>query len=233
MDATRSLAVMQASKWLKVPVLLDGDEMAALLQALSHASIYQTSGLCPQGTGPIDPKDFLEAYRGYVASLKAGLIPDENLYRAYFSAVMTVTEDALFAVPVDETQQVIRVRRPVVQMQNHRFEYSEIDHQYRSMVYGMDSVLWGIQFSYPQLYQNPVTKDVEQVADTPSFPNTRLFRDLQKWVRDNTVATPIVAHNQRTNVPIRLGKACFPWINSHPQLIKKNLKVVDYANPQH
>ncbi len=199
---------------------------------LGEVSIFQTSGICKDGEERIAVQKFLEVYREYVKCLKAGILPEENVYQLYFSGVVTVTEEAVFSIPVAPGQSVVRVRHPVIQMRNHRFDYSEVDHQYRSMVFGQESVLWGIQFSYPQIFQDQVTKDVRQVGDTAEFPNTKLFRTLQKWVRDNTVATPLVAHGIRTNVPIRLGKACFSWINIHPQLMKKELKVVDYGKPQ-
>lgn len=224
-DQSRKLAPMQASKWLKLPMLMEEKELEDLFHYLGDVELYQTSGVLPIGGGIINKSDFLRVYGNYISALKSGQIPDENQFRPYFSAAMSLTEDALFALPVEGNQQVIRIRRPVVQLQNHRFDYSEIDGEYRSMVYGLESVLWGIQFSYPQICQDSKTKEVEQVKDTPDFPNTRLFRAVQKWSREHTSPTPITAHGVKTNLPIRLGKGCFSWINNHPQLIKKGLRV--------
>ncbi len=224
-DEGRKLAPMQASKWLKLPILMEENELENLFHFLGDFKLYQTSGVLPIGGGLVEKADFLKIYSDYLSALKKGQIPNENLFRPYFSAVMTLTDEALFAVPVEGNQQVIRIRRPVVQLQNHRFDYSEIDGEYRSMVYGLESVLWGIQFSYPQICQDAKTKEVEQVKDSPEFPNTRLFRSIQKWSREHTLPTPITAKGVKTNLPIRLGKGCFSWINNHPQLIKKGLRV--------
>lgn len=231
-DAARKLMPMQASKWLKHQILIDAEDMQNLFQNLGDFALYQTSGVCPLGEGNIPKPEFLDCYANYISALKQGQLPDETPLRKYFTAAMSVTEEALFAVPVGEKEQVVRIKQPIVQLQYHRFDYSDVDHQFRSMVYGVDSISWGIQFSYPQLYQNAKTKEVQQVSDSPEFPNTQLFRQLQKWIRHHTVATPFVVEGVRTNVPIRLGKNCFSWINRHPQLLKKKISVVEYVQPE-
>ncbi len=58
------------------------------------------------------------------------------------------------------------------------------------MVLSRKSVTWGLQFSYPQLYQDPRTRQIFKVTDTPEFPNTALFSKLQKWIRSETLPTP-------------------------------------------
>jgi hypothetical protein len=62
-----------------------------------------------------------------------------------------------------------------------------------------------------------------KVADTPEFPNTSLFLALSRWVRQNTLPTPIFDGAKRINLPVRLGKRCFSWIGNHPRLIEKGL----------
>lgn len=224
-DENRKLAPMQASKWLKLPILMETQELESLFKFLGDFDIFQTTGILPLGGGKIDKVEFLRVYEEYLSSLKKGEIPDENTYRAYFSSVISTNDEALFALPVEGGRQVIRIRRPIVQLQSHRFDYSEMDGNYRSMVFGVDSILWGLQFSYPQICQDSKTKEVYQVVEGPEFPNTQLFKKIQKWSRENTVPTPMIANEIKTNLPMRLGKGCFSWINNHPQLIKKGLRV--------
>ena len=45
----------------------------------------------------------------------------------------------------------------------------------------------GDWFGYPQMMEDPDTKEPVQIIDAPAFPNTSLFRTLQKWVRESTV----------------------------------------------
>lgn len=91
------------------------------------------------------------------------------------------------------------------------------------MVFGQTSLFWGVQFSYPQIFMD--SGDPKKVDG--SFANTSLFQEIRRWARDETRATPFLFQGERINVPIRLGKNCFSWINRHPQLLQYNLGVAD------
>jgi hypothetical protein len=216
---------MEASKWLKVQVLAEVSEIAALFQACGAFEIYPTGVLLQPGEGLLSKEKFLEVYGYYVGSLKKGEIPEDPLYRPYFNSVFTVESDFLYAMQTPDGRQLIRTSRPVVQLQTHSLDYSTHDQKFHPMVFGKESILWGIQFSYPQIFLNPETQQVEQVVDNPQFPNTRLFKVLQRWIRETTIPTPMHIGQQKVNIPIRIGKGCLDWINHHPQLAKKGLSV--------
>lgn len=216
---------MQASKWLECQVLLDSDEMEALFLALGQFDIYASGGVVQEGAGWIDKSYFLHQYKDYVDSLKQGILPTQESYRQLFSSVLTRSSDLLCAVPVGNGRQLIRVQRPVIQLQPHQMGFSSLDGKFRPMVFGNDCISWGIQFSYPQLFQDPLSNQVESVGISDQFPNTELFKTLQRWIRHHTVPTPFLVAGQKVNIPVRLGKKCLSWINSHPQLIQKCLQV--------
>lgn len=218
---------MLASKWLSTAVLIDAEELSSLFQFLGDFYIYEVGRTTVRGQGFISKGAFVEQYQKYVAALKTGHLPEEHLYRNLFAAVFTVDLEALYAVAVGENQQVIRPRRPVIQLQPHRMGFSEADGKFRSKTYGPDTITWGIQFSYPQLFQDPKTHEVMSVGISPFFLNTELFHKIQKWVRQNTSATPFIVKEQRINVPMRLGKQCFSWINNHPQLKSAGIRVAE------
>lgn len=228
-QSTTAEQPLQASKWLQVQALLSLHELADLFTFL-EASIglfflYSCGAVCNKDKGKLSKEDFLLTYKGYIEDLMEGRIPDLAYYRSLFSPIMTVTTEALFTIPVGEDRQIIRVSKPVIQLQAHHMDYSLVDKKFHSMVFGRDSIAWGIQFSFPQLYQDNQTKQVEIVKKSVAFPNAALFQFLQKWMRQQTIPTPFIADGLITKVPIRLGKDCLTWINLHPQLISKNLKV--------
>lgn len=220
---------MQVSKSRKLPLLLDVDEMADLLNFLGNFEIYDVSRKVTAETAQISKADFLNAYRTYVQGIKSGELIDEAPLRPYFSAIFTVTPDVLYAIPVGKEEYLIKAKRPVVQLQRHHFIFTDTFH---SGVMGAESITWGIQFSYPQLYLDPKTNAIGKVEKNPLFPNTELFASLAKWVREYTSPTPFIVHGKTSNQPIRLGKRCFGWINNHPSLKAKNLYVADRKNPQ-
>lgn len=214
---------LQAAKWLKVQVLLDSEEMCSLFQALGPFSIYLTGAILLQGQGQISHEAFLRSYQEYVENLKAGEIPDDAAFRQIFSAVFTVTPEALYALDLGDSKVIIRPSLPIIQLQLHRLGFSAVDQKFRSMVFGKDSLSWGIQFSYPQIFEDPNSR---QIVDVDSnYANTALFRELQRWIRRYTLPTPFLVNDERVNVPVRLGKKCFSWINGHPQLALHHLKI--------
>lgn len=217
--------ILQASKWIKCPLLIDVEEMNALFNELSPFYIFQISGIIEIGKAEIPLESFLRVYEQYIEALKQGNMPSESSIRHIFSGILTTSSDHLRSVDIGNDKELVRVVKPVIQMQNHRLHYSEQDKQFHSMVLGSDSIMWGIQFSFPQFYQNPETKMPEKVEGSEQYPNTELFKKLQKWVRQHTTPTPFIVDGEVINVPIRLGKQCYSWINSHPQLRSKGLTV--------
>ena len=217
---------LQASKWLDLQLLIDDEEMANLLSALGDFEIFQVGAVCKVNEGFLTKEDFLRHYKHYVDHLKQGLIPEEKEYRPFFSSVFTVDSDHLFQILVGSDRRILRVQKPVLQLQVNNIAYSSADGKFRGLVFGKESILWGLQFTYPQLFQDATNKEVYNVLEHPQFPNTALFRKLQLWVRQNTIPTPFLVGENRINVPIRLGKLCLPWINNHLQLASSQIRVV-------
>lgn len=221
--STTDEQAMQASKWLDVQALLDVDEMAKLLDHLGSPLLFLTGCVCKKGETEVSKIAFLEAYGRYIDFLKKGILPEESEFRQLFSVVLTVTPDVLFSIPIEGEREILRVFKPTVQMQFHRLGYSGADGKFRPMAFGPNSIFWGVQFSYPQLYQDLKTDQPFVVDESERFPNTSLFRSIQRWMRQHTIPTPFIVDQKRSNVPMRLGKQCLSWINNHPQF--KNLGV--------
>lgn len=198
------------SRWLLVPVLLDPSEMVALFAELGEFLIVDVSRVTAEGE--ISRGDFLNIYSDYVEGLKSGEVQTSP----WFSSCFTTTMEAVEVRPVPDGRAVRRAAAPVIQLQPHTFAHSADDGKFRSMVRGPGAISWGIQFSYPQLFEDPTTREIVKVDAT--FPNSTIFRTLQRWVRHHTRPTPFEVDGKRVNVPIRLGKVCFEWIDKHPQL---------------
>ncbi len=217
--------VMRASKWLKHQVLLDESEMRDLFAALSPFEIFVVSEPVTRETLQIEKEDFLQKYAAYVNALKAGILPEERELRRYFSAVFTSTREALYAMEAGKERYLVKTIKPVVQLQIHHFFVSNIDGKFHSMVLGKDSITWGIQFSYPQIFQSPTTYAYAKVDNSQEFPNTALFHRLVKWLRSHTLPTPFVFQNKRSNEPIRIGRNCLQWIERHPGLVSHQVQI--------
>lgn len=210
--------VYQGSKYLKYQVLCDVEELKALIDG--SFLVYPLSGLS-HGEA-IEPSLFLKEYAFWIEELKQGRLPTEAQLRRITAAAFTAEEDALWKQAVPGNRYLVKMAKPVVQVQAHFFTYSPLDGVFRPMTMGEKAIFWGLQFSFPQIYQDPKTMEFHEVDESA---NTELFQRIKQWVRDQTRATPFIVEGKRVNVPIRLGKACFPWIHRHPQLIEQKIGV--------
>ena len=217
--------ILQVSKWLKVQVFLNAEEMKELIQELEPLFFVIVSEPVKMEESIISAQAFLEKYAEYVHLLQQGQVPPVDEFRRFFSSAMTTSLEGFYALSTGNGKFLIKPNKPVLQLQAHHFFYSDLDGKFHPMVLSPESISWGIQFSYPQLYQDPKTRQVIKVANTPEFPNTALFSKLMKWMRSSTLPTPFEVKGVRINSPIRVGKKSLAWIKNHPQLKQKGIQV--------
>src|SRR5581483_1698951 len=217
--------ILQVSKWLKFQVLLDAEEMNDLLSYLGSAQFVCVAEPVTAEDAVLSSKRFGEKYAAYVELLKQGKVPPASDFRRCFSSAMTTNLSTFYAISIGSDKFLIKPIQPVIQLQAHSFFYSERDAKFHPMVFSAESVSWGLQFSYPQLFQDLKTHQIHKVSTLADFPNNLLFSKLSKWMRNATLATPFVVNGVRTNAPIRIGKKSIAWSKMHPQLQSKGIEV--------
>jgi hypothetical protein len=210
----------QGSKFLKFQVLCDSEELKELFSRMGTFWIYPLTGL--NNGEAISQETFLREHTSWIETLQRGEVPTDATLRKVLACAITSEEDALWKQEVPGGRFLVKIAKPVIQVQAHYFTYSSIDGVFRPMTMGEGSISWGLQFSYPQIYQEPKTMALLEADEEP---NAALFQTIRQWTRDCTRATPFIVDGSRINVPIRLGKNCFPWIHKHPQLIAKGIGV--------
>lgn len=217
---------LSVSKWIKISLLLDESEMAHFLSHLEKTvgpfGFYDVQKITPQGEGIRSSDEFLDSYRSYITYLKKGEVPPFSQFRTLLSPVMSMTEKAFTIEKVDEKRQLIKAILPVIQLQCSQISYSQEDDKFRTQIFGTGGISWGIQVGYPFLYQDPKTYEIQS---TRNFPNTPLFHEIQKWIRNKTRSTPFIVQQKKRNEPIRIGKKCFEWISMHPQLKTQGIQI--------
>lgn len=211
----RSEGIYQGSKWLKVPVLCDAEELSLLFD---HSFfIVPLTGLCDGKV--LEPKSFLDTYAEWIEQLKQGKVPSDPELRKILACGWTESLESVWLQEIPTKGFLTKISSPIIQVQAHYFSYSRLDRVFRSMSMGEGSVFWGLQFSFPQLFQDPKTMEIHTAGKYPLFEKVRL------WAREHTRATPFLVDGTKTNVPIRLGKKCFSWIEKHPQLQEQGIRV--------
>lgn len=221
--------VFNASKWSKHQILLSSIEMKDLLQTLERMFILPAFGPIASSLSITPLNDFLDQYDKYIQDIISGTQIDEAFYRRFFCNYLTTDLSLVYAVALANNRIITKVSRPVVQMQFHQFFYSTTDQKLHSMMMTKDSVHWGIQLSYPQIFEDPHTHQFFKITESIDFPNTLFFKNIVKWIRKNTIPTPIEVDGKKLWAPFRTGRGCFSWVNSHNQL-KMNGMVISNFN---
>jgi lipoprotein signal peptidase len=210
--------VYKAAKWLKFQVLCDATELKKLIDRLPGLTAFPLGVFCDGQAIAWDT--WLAEQQRAIDALKGGQVPEDK------GGAVCWTQDraALWLHKIDNKGFLVKIRTPVVQVQPHSLTYSPVDGVFRPMSFGPESIVWGLQFSYPQLYQDPVTNEVI------AAPKSAVFEEIRKWVRETTRATPFQVGEKRINVPIRVGKRVLPWIARHPQLVRQQITIWESAH---
>lgn len=190
------IPVYQASKWLKLPLLISSQEMGEVLSLLPEW-IVPLSGVILRGQEIISPSEFLQAHEEFSRQIDSGISrpkSDKRLTCAFTSNLNTVRK---IDVPGGL---LIRVIKPVIQVQPYFLHYSQTADCFFDTTFSQDSFAWGVVFSIPQLFQNPETLEIEKV-------HVPEFKALQVWARSHTMPTPFqVSENRLINFPARISK---------------------------
>jgi hypothetical protein len=216
-----SLQRYNVSKWIKHQLLVDETEMTSLFDHLGSFFLYNVSELVSDPK--ISKEGFLKTYQAYIAALKRGEVID---VRRELSPALTTVEEAVAVREMKPNLFLAKPVLPVVQMQKHNFLPSSVDGKFYPMVLGQESISWGVQVAYPQIFQNP--EDQSYVKVGADFSNTPFFAKLTRWIRDFSSPTTLIWNQIKTATPLRLGKKCYPWINTHPQLMAQGITVHVY-----
>ena len=148
------------------------------------------------------------------------LLPPPPL-RRFFSLMLSASLDVFYAVEVSPGKNVIKASLPVIQIQMFHCFFSSFDHQIRSMVISPESFGWGIQISYPQIYEDPHTHQFSKVLlEEEKFPNSKAFKTIVSWLRKNTQPVPLQEDGGLAYAPFRIGKRSLEKRQTHVGLQK-------------
>lgn len=209
----------QAAKWMKLQMLIDANGLNSLLKALQPLQIVSLSSVGSMEQLFLSSEQYVASYAGWIERLKQGLLPEESELRPYQATAWVMDEESVWLQEIPKQRFMAKVCKPVLVVQIHFMGYSTVDGEFRPMVLSKESLFWGLQFSFPQVYQDPKTGQLLEVEEK------EIFSVLRRWSRDHTVPTPMLANGKKVNLPIRLGKECFSWIDRHPQLMQHKLQI--------
>ena len=201
----------QVSHPLKFPVFLTRNELEKLFEAMGRPLIAQTSRLVSEDEIFVQPEEFFAAY--------------ERRDRAILSSVLTKDSGALYGMRQKDGRILVRSCQPVMQMHLFHFTLSHDRQECLQMAHGSGAIPWGIELFFPTRFRDPKTLKDCEVLKEERFVNRNILKAAQKWVRQNTIPTPLLIDGARKNQTFRLGKEKVSTINRYEPLIENGLKI--------
>ena len=156
--------------------------------------------------------EFARLYEKYIATLK-GKIPRERIALSY---ALSQRLENFCTVKLSSNKYVCRMTGPDVQMQAYSFLLDQSGKPL-SQVFSADAIEFGLQFSYPAIFQDGLTSEVFSTTKN-TFSGWKLFSAIRKWIRSHTFPLPIHFQEKNSKLPIRLGRVAATWITNHIQL---------------
>lgn len=210
----------QASKWVHISAFPSVPELQSLFQEWDGVSLYLIGAPLKKEEASPSIGSFLSYYGEILEDLKRGEISRETL-KKMLPLAATLFPDSIYLHPLED-RCLVKVVEPVVQIQAHFFRISSVDFSFHSGAMGKDGIFWGLTFSYPGIFLDAQTGEVQKESR-----NQVLFQKFRKWSRDFTLPTPfILPDNKKVNVPFRLGKEMFSWISCHHMLKEHGIQVI-------
>lgn len=207
--------LIHTSKPIKHAFLLSLEEMTALFQEIGPCFLIPASGLVSLLDWNISIEEFLSRYKLYVEWMESSATLPPIEVRRFFSLMLSSSLDSVYAVQVGQQKWTIKPCLPVIQIQMYHCFFSSFDHQIRSMVTNPDSFAWGIQISYPQIYEDPKTHYFSKVLLEERFSNSKIFKKIISWLRIHTGPVPLQEGEGRAYAPFRIGKQSLVKKDSH------------------
>ncbi|MCF7852942.1 MAG: hypothetical protein K9M07_06855 [Simkaniaceae bacterium] len=190
---------LQASRFISHYALLDPKTMRALLHELG-CSVYNVSKVLSEQECKDYGPFFLERYTDYINALfKADF--DPKLFRKDLTCALTLDMEAVVIQTLPGQRYLAKPQYPIVQLGIYQFiigDNGRILHH----VLGKESICFGLEWSYPQLYRDPKTK--QNLNALKEAPNHVLWKKITTWMRKETHLLKIKRGDETIPTQLRL-----------------------------
>ena len=204
----------KVSKWLTASMLLSLGEMTHFFETLGDFTLVKTGEILDE-SGHTSKEEFLKLYETYLLSLN-----NDNAIRLP-SFLICFDEEDVYSLQTASGKFIQYPKKPLIQIREHKFQITS-DLRVQTMVFGKESIRFGLIFSYPQIFFDNETKKIVETLKDKENPNTIAFHKIQKFVRDHTKPTPLIIEGLKKNATFRIGKS-FSSDFFHNDLIKQHI----------
>ncbi|MCH9631569.1 MAG: hypothetical protein S4CHLAM37_15930 [Chlamydiia bacterium] len=217
--------LLRASKHQRVQVLLDVEELEALFNVLEDFYVVESAKVKVSSEQIISKEEYLERYTLYMNHLKQSDSTPDNSILSSLSVCLSKVLDPFYMVELGDGKSLIKQKAPAVLVQPFSFHYDRESASIFTSVHTQDRIFWGLEFNFPQMYQNPKTLDTIEILKDKQNPNTQLFKKLQSFLRKNSKPTHLELSRESKAFPFKLSQSCLSWVNNYPKLKQFGIQI--------
>lgn len=210
-----------AAKFQKTSALLEVAELRSLFNTLESEVgklyFYHIGAVLEESLLQGSIESIVELYGESLVALK------NNEKIKPLSIAMTLDPNTLYMIDAGGGKRIVKFLTPSIHITSTAICYLPELQEFKEKLYGSDLISWGLQFSYPQLFQEHKSQLVQNPLQEGV--NAKLFKLQQRWLREHTKPTFFLTEKGQIKTAIRLGKECYSWINSHPKLQKAHIHI--------
>ncbi len=219
-DAKDKKCEYQASKWWKLQVFFSLDALDFFFQDLGSFWICPLGKVLQEEEQILEKDQYLQAYKKKVDQyLTHHITPIEEISPCAF----TVLKEDLYLMNLSQNRFLLKIKNPVVQVHPYFFRFSKQNRSFLSNVYAEDSIFWGLQFSFPQIFQD---EDLNLHKVHPqTFANAALFQKMRRWIRKHTSPISFEFEGEKIVTSMRASPQLFCLLQKYPKLIELGLNI--------
>jgi hypothetical protein len=219
----------QASKWLYQRVLLSGVEMKNLFELLGAPFFFFLSKKGRQEDLVCFFDQFLKNYESYLTSLK---FEEKRVDKKDFFLAISKDLDPFYLMELNQQECVVKFKRPVILVELFSFHYLPNQDKFIEGAHLENEIRFGLQFSFPQFYQDFFTRKAVEHYKDEECENTLYFKSLQRALRE--ISEPLhLKHpcGKPQRVSYRIGFGCKELIEKHQDIKRQNIEVLNFKEP--
>ncbi|PCI94021.1 hypothetical protein COB11_04430 [Candidatus Aerophobetes bacterium] len=217
--------LLRASKHQRVQVLMEASELRELFFHLGDFYVVESAKVKDPEQQVITKEDYLKRYALYIDHLKTKLDSPEKDILSPLSVCFSKVLDCFYMIDVGNNKALIKQKAPSVFVQPFSFHYDSESASIFTGVHTKDRIFWGLEFSFPQMYQDPKTFDTIEILKDKQNPNTQLFKKLQSSLRKNTKPTSLNFSGVSKAFPFKLSQNSLAWVQDYPKLKQFNIQI--------
>ncbi len=184
--------------------------MKRFLDSLGSCLIVSPVQILTLETYQLSQESFLERYGRYLDWIGSDPGFPSSKVRNDCTLMISSGPDSFYSVPVAGGF-FLKPGLPVVSVRTYHCFISSLDGSLRSMAMNVDSFTFGLEFSYPQIYEDPRTGEFRKTLLDSDSPNTALYKKMTSALRRQTKPLLIEINGNKVAAPFRVGIDSSDW----------------------